>query len=142
MKDQEEREQNGEVTPTAEVSPVKSGDEGVTLERADEPDSTATEEPTGRATSEDPELDLMEPGGSSEGKDSQANDTAQGALGQVKAKVEVCKDESVGKRLRFHILLCISLKSTWFLNPLFLCLLPQTLKSLEATWRSALILSK
>uniref|UniRef100_A0A8C2IM76 DGCR8 microprocessor complex subunit n=1 Tax=Cyprinus carpio TaxID=7962 RepID=A0A8C2IM76_CYPCA len=95
MKDQEEREQNGEVTPTAEVSPVKSGDEGVTLERADEPDSTATEEPTGRATSEDPELDLMEPGGSSEGKDSQANDTAQGALGQVKAKVEVCKDESV-----------------------------------------------
>uniref|UniRef100_A0A8C2IKG0 DGCR8 microprocessor complex subunit n=1 Tax=Cyprinus carpio TaxID=7962 RepID=A0A8C2IKG0_CYPCA len=80
MKDQEEREQNGEVTPTAEVSPVKSGDEGVTLERADEPDSTATEEPTG---------------GSSEGKDSQANDTAQGALGQVKAKVEVCKDESV-----------------------------------------------
>uniref|UniRef100_A0A671LWJ3 Microprocessor complex subunit DGCR8 n=1 Tax=Sinocyclocheilus anshuiensis TaxID=1608454 RepID=A0A671LWJ3_9TELE len=76
MKDQEERERNGEVTPTAEVSPVKSGDEGITLERADEPDSTATEEPT-------------------EGKDSQANDTAQGALGQVKAKVEVCKDESV-----------------------------------------------
>ncbi|XP_059404396.1 microprocessor complex subunit DGCR8-like [Carassius carassius] len=95
MKDQEEREQNGEVTPTAEVSPVKSGDEGITLERADEPDSTATEEPAGRTTSEDPELDLMEPGGSSEGKDSQANDTAQGALGQVKAKVEVCKDESV-----------------------------------------------
>uniref|UniRef100_A0A8C1L1T3 DGCR8 microprocessor complex subunit n=1 Tax=Cyprinus carpio TaxID=7962 RepID=A0A8C1L1T3_CYPCA len=70
MKDLEEREQNGEVTPTAEVSPVKSGEEGIPLERVDEPDSTATEEPT-------------------------ANDTAQGALGQVKAKVEVCKDESV-----------------------------------------------
>uniref|UniRef100_A0A8C2C6I8 DGCR8 microprocessor complex subunit n=1 Tax=Cyprinus carpio TaxID=7962 RepID=A0A8C2C6I8_CYPCA len=55
MKDLEEREQNGE---------------GIPLERVDEPDSTATEEPT-------------------------ANDTAQGALGQVKAKVEVCKDESV-----------------------------------------------
>uniref|UniRef100_A0A8C2C6L1 DGCR8 microprocessor complex subunit n=1 Tax=Cyprinus carpio TaxID=7962 RepID=A0A8C2C6L1_CYPCA len=95
MKDLEEREQNGEVTPTAEVSPVKSGEEGIPLERVDEPDSTATEEPTGRPTSEDPDLDLMEPGGSSEVKETQANDTAQGALGQVKAKVEVCKDESV-----------------------------------------------
>lgn len=96
MKEQEEREQNGEVTPTAEISPVKSGEEGISLERADEPDSTATEEPTGRPTSEDPDLDLMEPGGSSiEGKDGQTGDTAQGALGQVKAKVEVCKDESI-----------------------------------------------
>ncbi|XP_016413582.1 microprocessor complex subunit DGCR8-like isoform X2 [Sinocyclocheilus rhinocerous] len=95
MKEVEEREQNGEVTPSAEVSPVKSGEEGIPLERVDEPDSTATEEPTGRPTSEDPDLDLMEPGGSSEGKESQANDIAQGALGQVRAKVEVCKDESV-----------------------------------------------
>ncbi|XP_077097199.1 microprocessor complex subunit DGCR8 [Siphateles boraxobius] len=95
MKEHEDREQNGEVTPTAEVSPVKSGEEGVSSERADEPDSTATEEPTGRPTSEDPDPDLMEPGGSSEGMESQACDTAQGALGQVRAKVEVCKDESI-----------------------------------------------
>ncbi|ROI27726.1 Microprocessor complex subunit DGCR8 [Anabarilius grahami] len=95
MKEQEEREHNGEVTPTAEVSPVKSGEEGVSSERADEPDSTATEELTGRSTSEDPDLDIIEPGGSSEGKESQVSDTAQGALGQVKAKVEVCKDESI-----------------------------------------------
>lgn len=95
MKEHEDREQNGEVTPTAEVSPVKSGEEGVSSERADEPDSTATEEPTGRPTSEDLDPDIMEPGGSSEGKESQACDTAQGALGQVRAKVEVCKDESI-----------------------------------------------
>lgn len=107
MKEQEEREHNGEVTPTAEVSPVKSGEEGVSSERADEPDSTATEELTGRSTSEDPDLDIIEPGVSSEGKESQASDTAQGALGQVKAKVEVCKDESIGKRMRFYSLLCI-----------------------------------
>ncbi|XP_067295159.1 microprocessor complex subunit DGCR8 [Pseudorasbora parva] len=95
MKEHEVREQNGEVTPTAEVSPVKSGEEGILSERADEPDSTATEEPTSRPTSEDPDLDIMEPGGSLEGKECQASDTAQGALGQVKAKVEVCKDESI-----------------------------------------------
>uniref|UniRef100_A0A672P0M2 Microprocessor complex subunit DGCR8 n=1 Tax=Sinocyclocheilus grahami TaxID=75366 RepID=A0A672P0M2_SINGR len=65
IKELEEREQNGE---------------GIPLERVDEPDSTATEEPTGRPASEDPDL---------------ANDIAQGALGQVRAKVEVCKDESV-----------------------------------------------
>ncbi|XP_056099998.1 microprocessor complex subunit DGCR8 [Rhinichthys klamathensis goyatoka] len=95
MKEHEDREQNGEVTPTAEVSPAKSGEEGVSSERADEPDSTATEEPTDRPTSEDPDPDIMEPGGSSEGKESQACDTAQGALGQVRAKVEICKDESI-----------------------------------------------
>lgn len=89
MKEQEERERNGEVTPNAEVSPVKSGEESTSLEKADEPDSTATEEPTGRATSEEPDE------GPSTGKDCQASDTTQGALGQVKAKVEVCKDESV-----------------------------------------------
>ncbi|KAG1958579.1 microprocessor complex subunit DGCR8 [Pimephales promelas] len=95
MKEHEDREQNGEVTPTAEVSPAKSGEEGVSSERADEPDSTATEELTDRPTLEDPDPDIMEPGGSSEGKESQACDTAQGALGQVRAKVEVCKDESI-----------------------------------------------
>lgn len=103
MKEQEEKEHNGEVTPNAEVSPVKPGEENVSLERADEPDSTATEEPTCRATSEDPDVDLMEPGGSSARKDSQGSDAAQGALGQVKAKVEVCKDESVGKTMSLKL---------------------------------------
>uniref|UniRef100_A0A668A9M0 Microprocessor complex subunit DGCR8 n=1 Tax=Myripristis murdjan TaxID=586833 RepID=A0A668A9M0_9TELE len=74
MKEQEERELNGEVTPNAEVSPVKLGEEANGIERADEPDSTAQEQ---------------------EERPSQACDTAQGALGQVKAKVEVCKDESI-----------------------------------------------
>ncbi|XP_051970511.1 microprocessor complex subunit DGCR8-like [Xyrauchen texanus] len=91
-KEHEEREQNGEVTPNAEVLPVE---EGVSLERADEPDSTATEEATGHTASEEPGLDLIEPGGFSEGKEVQSSDTAQGALGQVKAKVEICKDESI-----------------------------------------------
>lgn len=121
MKEHEDREQNGEVTPTAEVSPVKSGEEGVSSERADEPDSTATEEPTGRPTSEDLDPDIMEPGGSSEGKESQACDTAQGALGQVRAKVEVCKDESIGKRIWFYLSLVHHYSIyTWFVNPIFL----------------------
>ncbi|XP_051512906.1 microprocessor complex subunit DGCR8-like [Myxocyprinus asiaticus] len=107
MKEQEEREQNGEVTPNAEVSPVKSGEEGISLERVDEPDSTATEEAPGQTTSEEPDLDLMEPGGSSEGKEGQSSDTAQGALGQVKAKVEVCKDESIDiERFRSYLEKC------------------------------------
>uniref|UniRef100_A0A8C8JZ60 Microprocessor complex subunit DGCR8 n=1 Tax=Oncorhynchus tshawytscha TaxID=74940 RepID=A0A8C8JZ60_ONCTS len=42
MKDREEREQNGEVTPNAEVSPVKPGEEADSVERPDEPDSTGT----------------------------------------------------------------------------------------------------
>lgn len=32
-----------------------------------------------------------------QGKENQPCETAQGALGQVKAKVEVCKDESIGR---------------------------------------------
>uniref|UniRef100_A0AAY4BRD8 Microprocessor complex subunit DGCR8 n=1 Tax=Denticeps clupeoides TaxID=299321 RepID=A0AAY4BRD8_9TELE len=75
MKEQEEREQNGEVTPNSDVSPVKPGEEAESLERADEPDSTAPEDTSAR--------------------ESLANEMAQGALGQVKAKVEVCKDESI-----------------------------------------------
>ncbi|XP_062873670.1 microprocessor complex subunit DGCR8 [Trichomycterus rosablanca] len=84
MKEQEEREQNGEVTPNAEVSPAKAAEEGEPQETAEEPDSTARE---------DSGPDAADP--QAEGKESQAGKTAQGALGQVKAKVEVCKDESV-----------------------------------------------
>uniref|UniRef100_UPI003AB0B4AD microprocessor complex subunit DGCR8-like n=1 Tax=Centroberyx gerrardi TaxID=166262 RepID=UPI003AB0B4AD len=97
MKDQEERELNGEVTPNAEVSPVKPGEEADGVERADEPDSTAQEQEDGPASSS-----LVEGVPDREGvpnpnlqKESQACDIAQGALGQVKAKVEVCKDESI-----------------------------------------------
>uniref|UniRef100_A0A674F0E4 Microprocessor complex subunit DGCR8 n=1 Tax=Salmo trutta TaxID=8032 RepID=A0A674F0E4_SALTR len=75
MKDHEEREQNGEVTPNAEVSPVKPGEEADSVERPDEPDSTAQEDPTTVGLGE--------------------GEMAQGALGQVRAKVEVCKDESI-----------------------------------------------
>uniref|UniRef100_A0A7N6APN3 Microprocessor complex subunit DGCR8 n=1 Tax=Anabas testudineus TaxID=64144 RepID=A0A7N6APN3_ANATE len=67
MKEQEERELNGEVTPNAEGSPVKPAEETTGEERA----------------------------GNLQAKESQPCDTAQGALGQVKAKVEVCKDESI-----------------------------------------------
>uniref|UniRef100_A0A8C7UXC5 Microprocessor complex subunit DGCR8 n=1 Tax=Oncorhynchus mykiss TaxID=8022 RepID=A0A8C7UXC5_ONCMY len=79
MKDHEERQQNGEVTPNAEVSPVKPGEEADSLERPDEPDSTAQEDPTTVALG----LTLGD------------GEMAQGALGQVRAKVEVCKDESI-----------------------------------------------
>lgn len=104
MKEQEERELNGEVTPNAEVSPVKLGEEANGIERADEPDSTAQEQ------EERPASSLAEAAPDGEGisdpnllsKESQACDTAQGALGQVKAKVEVCKDESIGKGTRIH----------------------------------------
>uniref|UniRef100_A0A8C7V9W0 Microprocessor complex subunit DGCR8 n=1 Tax=Oncorhynchus mykiss TaxID=8022 RepID=A0A8C7V9W0_ONCMY len=73
MKDHEERQQNGEVTPNAEVSPVKPGEE---------------EDPTTVAlglTLGDGEVECPVPHGK----------MAQGALGQVRAKVEVCKDESI-----------------------------------------------
>lgn len=109
MKDHEERQQNGEVTPNAEVSPVKPGEEADSLERPDEPDSTAQEDPTTVALGlslGDGEVEL-ETGLASEGtiercpvphgKMPHSFEMAQGALGQVRAKVEVCKDESIGK---------------------------------------------
>uniref|UniRef100_A0A665X2B3 Microprocessor complex subunit DGCR8 n=1 Tax=Echeneis naucrates TaxID=173247 RepID=A0A665X2B3_ECHNA len=70
MKEQEERELNGEVTPNADESPLK-------------PTQETNGEESGTA------------GSSVQGKECQPCDTAQGALGQVKAKVEVCKDESI-----------------------------------------------
>lgn len=99
MKEQEERELNGEVTPNAEGSPVKPAEETTGEERAGKSDSSAEEHdnahpsvlteggPDGEATTDN----------SLQAKESQPCDTAQGALGQVKAKVEVCKDESIGK---------------------------------------------
>lgn len=86
MKAHEEREQNGEVTPN--VSPLKDGEETEPQETTEEPDSTA---PEGVGHESNPDTTDNRP----DGKDVQASETAQGALGQVKAKVEVCKDESV-----------------------------------------------
>lgn len=98
MKSQAEKELNGEVTPNAEVSPVKPGEEADSVEGPDEPDSTAQEESSTAAPGPEEE---RSPG--AEGvvgahparKQPQGCETAQGALGQVKAKVEVCKDESI-----------------------------------------------
>ncbi|NWU92292.1 DGCR8 protein, partial [Upupa epops] len=78
MKENEEREQNNDITPNGEVSPVKHLDKSSELDcQTEEPDSTAADS------------------GPLDEKDSSGGDAAQGALGQVKAKVEVCKDESV-----------------------------------------------
>uniref|UniRef100_A0A8C7UXB5 Microprocessor complex subunit DGCR8 n=1 Tax=Oncorhynchus mykiss TaxID=8022 RepID=A0A8C7UXB5_ONCMY len=87
MKDHEERQQNGEVTPNAEVSPVKPGEEADSLERPDEPDSTAQEDPT--------TVTGLVIEGTIERCPVPHGKMAQGALGQVRAKVEVCKDESI-----------------------------------------------
>ncbi|XP_013907294.1 PREDICTED: microprocessor complex subunit DGCR8 [Thamnophis sirtalis] len=78
MRENEEREQSNDITPNGEVSPVKLMDKSLELDcQTEEPDSTAADSGT---------LDEKDPSG---------GDAAQGALGQVKAKVEVCKDESV-----------------------------------------------
>lgn len=95
MKEQEEKELNGEVALNAEEFPVKTsveanGDEGADKSGAttgdDVPPSSQTG-PDGEGTTKN-SLQVKEP---------HHFDTAQGALGQVKAKVEVCKDESIGK---------------------------------------------
>ncbi|XP_026887035.2 LOW QUALITY PROTEIN: microprocessor complex subunit DGCR8 [Electrophorus electricus] len=91
MKEQEERELNGELSPTVEVSPLKPREEGHLLDRVEEPDSTAPEE----SSVGDPSVDLvLDPAGAACARP-EGSETAQGPLGQVKAKVEVCKDESV-----------------------------------------------
>ncbi|XP_021477557.2 microprocessor complex subunit DGCR8 [Oncorhynchus mykiss] len=103
MKDREEREQNGEVTPNAEVSPVKPGEEADSVERPDEPDSTAQEDPTTVGLGEgqvEIGTGLVTEGTIKgcpvlHGKMPHSCEMAQGALGQVRAKVEVCKDESI-----------------------------------------------
>ncbi|KAB0406842.1 hypothetical protein E2I00_006165 [Balaenoptera physalus] len=78
MKDNEEREQNSELPPCGEVSPAKPLSRSAELELPlEEPDSLGA--------------DLGPP----DEKDPLGAEAAPGALGQVKAKVEVCKDESV-----------------------------------------------
>ncbi|KAM7018298.1 microprocessor complex subunit DGCR8 [Tautogolabrus adspersus] len=97
MKDHEERELNGEVALSQE-SPVKQpveeanggeaeGKSEATGEEQDDirPPSMTDGDPDGEGTP-DNSLQVKEP---------HPFDIAQGALGQVKAKVEVCKDESI-----------------------------------------------
>uniref|UniRef100_A0A4W6EQH8 Microprocessor complex subunit DGCR8 n=1 Tax=Lates calcarifer TaxID=8187 RepID=A0A4W6EQH8_LATCA len=101
MKEQEEKELNGEVTANAEESQAKPREEANGEERAGKSD-TKVEENDGILPSS---LTYGGPDGEGttdnnlQGKESQPCDTAQGALGQVKAKVEVCKDESIEFRL-------------------------------------------
>uniref|UniRef100_A0A0F7ZE87 Microprocessor complex subunit DGCR8 n=1 Tax=Crotalus adamanteus TaxID=8729 RepID=A0A0F7ZE87_CROAD len=78
MKENEEREQSNDITPNEVVSPVKLTEKSLELDcQTEEPDSTAADS------------------GTPDEKDPSGGDAAQGALGQVKAKVEVCKDESI-----------------------------------------------
>lgn len=105
MKEQEERELNGEGTANTEGSPGKPGEDTSSEEKAGKSDALAEDHdslppsiltegsPDGEGTADN----------SLQGRESQPCDTAQGALGQVKAKVEVCKDESVGKGFLFII---------------------------------------
>lgn len=97
MKDQEERELNGEVTLNAEEVPVKPCEEANSKEEAEKSDEMAEEPdsvPPSSVTDGSPDEEAST-ATSLPGKESQPCDTAQGALGQVKAKVEVCKDESI-----------------------------------------------
>ncbi|KAM7416377.1 hypothetical protein PAMA_018444 [Pampus argenteus] len=97
MKEREEKELNGEVIPNVEESPVKLSEEANGDEKAVKSDTTAEEE------GDIPASSLADGGLDCDGaiyhsqpsKESQSWDTAKGALGQVKAKVEVCKDESI-----------------------------------------------
>ncbi|KAM9742903.1 microprocessor complex subunit DGCR8 isoform 1-T1 [Menidia menidia] len=93
MKEHEEKELNGEVASTAEESPVKLGEEAVVGEG--EPGMLVEEaDPVPAASVAEGEEEQPTDNGL-QSKEPQPCDTAQGALGQVKAKVEVCKDESI-----------------------------------------------
>lgn len=97
MKDHEERELNGEVALNTEEVQDKSDEQtngdveasrlGATTGEGVSPSGPTDDGPNGESAANN----------SPQGKESQPCDTAQGALGQVKAKVEVCKDESIGK---------------------------------------------
>ncbi|XP_068166705.1 microprocessor complex subunit DGCR8 [Antennarius striatus] len=85
MKEQEEKELNGEMTVNAEEFPVKASQEAIDVDGAAKSGATADEQDDIPPSSQT----------GAKGRESQCFDTAQGALGQVKAKVEVCKDESI-----------------------------------------------
>lgn len=96
MRDQEERELNGEVALNAEEAPLKSGEQANGDIGASKLGAPSGEGISTSALTESPDGENAA-NSSLPGKESQPCDSAQGALGQVKAKVEVCKDESIGK---------------------------------------------
>lgn len=126
MKETEERELNGEVALNAHDSPVKPSEE------------VNGEEGAGKsgATAEEQEQDQVPPpsvtdGGPDEkgttnnslpGTEPHSFDTAQGALGQVKAKVEVCKDESIGKDFSYTYTVIVRDRHSDFLKVVISCL--------------------
>ncbi|KAL6114657.1 dgcr8 [Pungitius sinensis] len=109
MKDNEERELNGEVTPMSEEAPVKPSYEANGEEMVDKSDATGEEVdcfpppvvadtvPNGEGDEEEEEEDdaAATAKRNQKLKDAHLCEIAHGALGQVKAKVEVCKDESI-----------------------------------------------
>ncbi|XP_031705391.1 microprocessor complex subunit DGCR8 [Anarrhichthys ocellatus] len=113
MKNREEKELNGDVTPNADVtstltpnvdvtpnaeeSPVKPSEEANGEETADKADAAAEEQdivPPAIVTDGEPNGEDAT-NNSLQSKRSRLCDFAHGALGQVRAKVEVCKDESI-----------------------------------------------
>lgn len=92
MKEHEERELNGEVAAKTVEAPAvaeANGDESAGKsdeEQAVAPDSSVADGALDGDVGDE---------NSRQNQESQPCDTAQGALGQVKAKVEVCKDESI-----------------------------------------------
>ncbi|XP_061907622.1 microprocessor complex subunit DGCR8 isoform X1 [Entelurus aequoreus] len=99
MKDREEKELNGEVALPAKESLNKSSAEANGEELAGEPDNTAgaqVDTPASCLADADAGLDCdVTVNHTQPAKEAQPWDIAQGALGQVRAKVEVCKDESI-----------------------------------------------
>ncbi|KAF6723546.1 Microprocessor complex subunit DGCR8 [Oryzias melastigma] len=87
MREQEEKDLREELTSTTEQLPPKPDEQGSGEEAksSDEQDAAAAV-----VDETDPTTDNSQPS-----KEAHPCDTAQGALGQVKAKVEVCKDESI-----------------------------------------------
>ncbi|XP_077378647.1 microprocessor complex subunit DGCR8 [Festucalex cinctus] len=96
-KKMKEKEVNGVAEPQAEEFPAKPSEEANGDDRAENSDSTA--EARDHVAAPGPvDCGLEAAGVASEsrpGKDALPCDIAQGALGQVRAKVEVCKDESI-----------------------------------------------
>lgn len=103
MKEQEENELSGEAAPPAEdAAAVKPSEET----NGDGDGEEAAAGAVGGTGDDVAAPDPPGPDGGGGGNNinsghsgPQACETAQGALGQVKAKVEVCKDESVGECL-------------------------------------------
>lgn len=100
MKDHEERELNGEVAPNAEEVPVKYAEQANGDTGASKLDAASGEGVSPSGLTDSPDGESAANSSSLPGKESQPCESAQGALGQVKAKVEVCKDESIGKGCR------------------------------------------